>query len=107
MKIYLSGPITGHESTYRKAFSRAAEGLRAKGLAVLNPAELPDGLNYEDYMHIGLAMLDVSDAIYLLPGWEDSSGAKREMAAASEAGKMIMGTAYGNLTTVFKSINEE
>lgn len=107
MKIYLFGPITGHESTYRAAFGQAAERLRTKGLTVLNPADLPDGLDYEDYMHIGLAMLAVCDAIYLLPGWEDSSGAKRELAAASEAGKMIMGTAYGDITTGFKTIKGE
>lgn len=102
MNVYLAGPITGHESTYRETFRRAAEGLRAKGLTVLNPSELPAGLDYDQYIHIGLAMLDVCDAIYMLAGWQDSSGAKRELAAATDAGKMIMGTTYGDLTTGFK-----
>lgn len=90
MNVYLAGPITGHESTYRETFRRAAEGLRAKGLTVLNPAELPDGLDYDQYMHIGLAMLDVCDAIVMLQGWESSRGATHERAIASAAKKIII-----------------
>lgn len=76
--IYIAGPMSGMENFNRTAFAIAARNLDAKGHTVLNPAILPDGLTYEHYMDIGLAMLRGSDAIYLLEGWEDSEGAKRE-----------------------------
>ena len=44
----------------------------------MNPAILPDWLTHDQAMHICKAMLDVCDAIYLLPGWMDSKGAVEE-----------------------------
>lgn len=76
--IYIAGPMSGLENFNRTAFAIAARNLDAKGHTVLNPAILPDGLTYEHYMDIGLAMLRGADTIYLLEGWEHSEGAKRE-----------------------------
>ncbi|EEE2367514.1 DUF4406 domain-containing protein [Salmonella enterica] len=76
--IYIAGPMTGKPDFNRTAFAVAARNLDARGYTVLNPAILPDGLTYEHYMDIGLAMLRGADAIYLLEDWEHSEGAKRE-----------------------------
>jgi hypothetical protein len=39
-KIYLSGPMTGLPDLNFPAFNAAASALRAKGLNVINPAEI-------------------------------------------------------------------
>lgn len=39
---------------------------------------MPDDMEYEDYMKMALAMLDLCDAIYMLSDWEKSCGANRE-----------------------------
>ncbi len=49
MKVYLSGMITG-DSNYRQKFKAMAEELLSYGYVVFNPAVLPDGFDYEDYM---------------------------------------------------------
>lgn len=76
--IYIAGPMTGKPNFNRKKFIETATLLWVEGHTALNPAILPDGLTYEHYMNIGLAMLRGADTIYLLEGWEHSEGAKRE-----------------------------
>ncbi|ECF5900233.1 DUF4406 domain-containing protein [Salmonella enterica subsp. salamae] len=76
--IYIAGPMSGLKDLNRTAFTMTATRLRMQGHTVLNPAILPDGLAYEHYMDIGFSMLRGADEIYLLDGWEDSDGAKRE-----------------------------
>lgn len=90
MKFYIAGPITGHETDYREKFGAAAKMLERAGHTVLNPAVLPDGLEYAAYMRIGFAMLKACDAIYLLPGWKDSHGAVRELHRAVADHKKIL-----------------
>lgn len=88
MKIYIAGPITGHLD-YRKKFKKAENELIKKGHTILNPAYLPDGL--KDYMKICKAMIDQSDAIYMLKGHEDSVGATEELEYAKECNKKAFG----------------
>lgn len=88
-KIYISGKITGAPD-FKSKFARAEKSLTLQGYAVLSPAKLPDGLTYEEYMYIDLAMITVCDAIYVLPCWEDSPGAKREIRFADALGKEVI-----------------
>lgn len=48
---------------------------------VINPAKvnsyLPE-LSYSQYIKMSLCMLEMCDTIYMLKGWEDSTGAKLE-----------------------------
>lgn len=88
-KIYLAGPITGVPD-YRAHFLEAKWALEKQGYIVLNPAELPEGMEPADYMRICLAMLDVADAVYMLPGWGKSIGAGIEYQLAKYAGKPVI-----------------
>lgn len=84
MKIYIAGPMTGYKDFNRPAFKAFALKLSLDGHVVLNPAVLPDGLTQAQYMDICLAMLRCAQAIYLLDGWEKSSGARAEKALAEK-----------------------
>ena len=74
MKIYISGKITG-DKNYRAKFQQAEDDLRAYGHEVMNPAILPPGFSWTEYMSVALAMQNVCDGTLFLPDWKDSKGA--------------------------------
>ena len=86
-KVYIAGKITGLKD-YQNKFWVAKMILERQGHLVMNPAVLPAGFDYEDYMKICFAMIDVCDAVYMLSNWRDSPGAIREYEYAK--GKKIM-----------------
>ncbi len=89
MIVYLAGRITG-DPAYRAKFADAEMVLRELGHTVLNPAVLPDGLEYAAYMAIDEQLLRAADAVCLLPDWRQSAGARQERALARRLGKQIL-----------------
>ena len=89
MKIYIAGPITGTPD-YKDTFSQAEKDLQHRGYMVMNPTVLPEGFEHEEYMRICYAMVDVCDAVYMLPNWERSKGAQLEFLYAQEEGKLVV-----------------
>ena len=89
MKIYIAGKVRGLKN-YKEVFKKAEKELQNKGHITLNPAELPEGLHWTDYMKICIPMLEVAEAIYLLDNWKDSTGARVEKAYAECQGKEII-----------------
>jgi len=79
MTIYIAGPMTGYENYNFDRFNAKAAELTKKGHRVLNPADIPIMPEYHMYWPVNKAMLDGSDAIYMLDGWEDSTGARKEL----------------------------
>lgn len=88
MKVYIAGKIT-NEHNYKEIFKRAEEHLIAEGKQVINPAVLPEGFGYEDYMHICFAMIDVCDMVFMLDNWKSSKGATAERDYALQKGKLV------------------
>lgn len=82
MKIYIAGPITDTPD-FEKAFAAAEEHLLREGHNIMNPAVLPPGFVHHEYMKVCFAMLDVCEAVVLLPGWERSVGAGMEFERAT------------------------
>lgn len=93
MRVYISGPITGVQD-YMERFSKAQDELSYQGHSVYNPAAvcvmLPTCTTYEEYMKMAFTMLDMCDAVYMLPGWRKSFGANREYGYALAKGKIIL-----------------
>jgi hypothetical protein len=109
MKLYLAGPMTGHPELNFPTFMRYARLLRERGHEVINPAE--ESLKYhgmpwtgrlteeevvflaqtpwDEYLSKDLEAIDGVDAIAVLPGWQQSDGATREVAHARSQSKPI------------------
>lgn len=92
MKIYIAGPITGTDD-YMLRFAVAEERLQKEGHTVLNPvrvaAELPEEASYEEYINLGICLLDMCEGIFMLKNWDTSKGATIEMVHAIETRKVI------------------
>lgn len=104
MKIYLAGPMTGIPHFNYPAFNDAAAKLREDGWEVFSPAEhdiqtfgkdisnptgdadqatRDHGFDRRAALKAYLSWIcDNADAIALLPGWANSSGATAEYALA-------------------------
>jgi hypothetical protein len=85
--LYLAGPMTGYPDWNFPLFNRTAADLRRLGYRVLNPAD--NGLDETDWtvcMRRAIAMLIQADALALLPGWQESKGARLEHIIASALG---------------------
>lgn len=101
LRVYVSGAISGLPLDEARAMFRAAcDLLAAKGYDTVNPFDVPrrggcscpaDPVGHEWGCHLRadiMAMLDC-DAIYMLPGWERSHGARLELTVASAVGLRV------------------
>lgn len=99
---YVAGPMTRHPQFNFPAFDSAATNLRSDGWTVISPAELDRADGFDETGCTGYevltdtqrhrfarndigALLEV-EAIILLPGWQESTGATNEAKVASWLG---------------------
>lgn len=89
--IYISGKITGNPD-YKADFEKAEKTLREKGFNAINPCKIGeyDFFTYEQFLHIDFALIDIADAILMLPNWKSSKGANRELQYARSRGKCVI-----------------
>lgn len=93
-KCYISGAITGTHD-YMERFAEAEKKLSKEFYSVVNPAkvnaQLPkNDTTYKEYMKMSLTMLEMCDYIYMMNGWQSSSGACLEYQYAKTLGKSII-----------------
>lgn len=100
-KIYICGPMTGIEDLNHPAFFKAEEHLKYKGYDVINPARMDEELGLDPHTGVmdpeflkdaakrDLDAVMACDAVAVLPKWEESKGAKAEVAVAQWLGKPI------------------
>lgn len=97
MRIYISGRISGNGnagSEFREAFQKVRE--MYPDADIFNPMEAARELgkslhfDYDDYMRIDMAFLQLCDAVAMIPGWESSRGANREYGYATGTGMQVI-----------------
>jgi len=91
-RLYLAGPMTGFEDFNFPAFNKMAVDLRAIGYVVENPAQhgVVDDVEWCDYMAYDLTRLGLCGIVAVLPGWENSKGARLEVHIARELGMPVV-----------------
>lgn len=91
-KIYLAGPISGHDPSERiTTFRRRQELLEQAGFDVVNPCELsPPDVDWNKSLRTDIKALMDCDVIYLQQGWERSSGVRLELHIALSLGFSVM-----------------
>lgn len=90
MRVYLAGPMRGLPDFNYPAFHKAAAELRAIGFDVFNPAEAFDGdqsLPASTYLRLDFdELVNKSQKVFVLPGWQSSAGARVEVQIALSIG---------------------
>ena len=103
--VYLSGRISNNDN-YKQDFASAERFLMQMGYIVINPAnldEVAEGLTHEQYMHICYRLVDISDIIFMVSGWQKSKGANAELHYAKSIGKKVM---YQDYYAPFRKVGE-
>ena len=91
-RIYIAGPMTGLPEFNYPAFNKEAQRLRAMGYHVENPADNPEPpcKSWLGYMRMALPQLVTCDIVALLPGWQDSKGARIERCLAIDLSLRVL-----------------
>jgi hypothetical protein len=102
MRVYVAGAMRGIPEFNFPAFDAAAAKLRGIGFEVVNPAELDRAQGFNEKTDTptkafirkaiarDLAAITECDAIAMLPGWQNSSGAKLEKQLADFLGLEVL-----------------
>lgn len=112
-RAYVAGPMRGVPDFNFPAFDEAAERLRHRGWVVFSPAAADRARGFEpknctgneqfDGLRVALSedlswICENATVVVVLPGWEDSKGARAEVATARALGLRVL--AYPELTEV-------
>jgi len=95
-RIYIAGKLADYAPKYnmnRKRMMQTAIEVYQAGFSVYVPAMVEqlalmdeEDWDYDDYFNNSQPWLEVSDAVFLTPGWETSEGTKKEIKRAKELG---------------------
>lgn len=122
--IYIAGPMRGYPKWNFPAFDEARDRAKAQGWAVISSADLDrevgftedretlDGFDMEAAIDRDLAAIQGlepgRDAIAMLPGWENSKGARAEKAVAEWRGvEVVDARDFKLLTRVYTAVGEQ
>jgi hypothetical protein len=96
MRIYIAGPMRGKPLFNFPAFDKARDELIEQGHEPVSPADIDREHGFDEHAPVEVdvreclkrdcvALLDC-EAVALLPGWEDSMGARAEAMLAAAVG---------------------
>ena len=91
-RVYIAGKVTGEPpKECREKFIKAEFLLKKRGFSVVNPTRLVSPTSdWQNAMRICIKNLAECDAIYMLPDWKQSKGAKLEHAIAKATGLKVI-----------------
>lgn len=109
-KVYVAGPMRNHYRFNFPAFDAASEMIRSGGGVPFNPAEMdrsagfdpstlpddydwssiPNGFSVSEAFDRDIDAIKAADAIYMLDGWKNSTGACAEHGCALWLGKEVL-----------------
>jgi hypothetical protein len=93
-KVYISGPISGHEKAATILFKAAENDFKTRlvKFEVVNPMELPHDhdKSWTSYLREDIKALADCDVIFMLANWTNSKGAKIEWELAQNLGIEII-----------------
>ena len=91
-RVYIAGKLADYAPKYnmnRKRMMQTAIDVINAGFSVFVPSLIEqlalvdeEDWDYNDYFNNSQPWLKVSDAVFLVPGWEDSEGTKKEIKEA-------------------------
>ena len=90
--LYVAGPMTWLPDFNFPAFRAAEEELRSCGFDVRSPTDCDGGSqdkSWDFYMRLALRMLLECEGVAVLPGWENSRGARIEVSLADALGMPV------------------
>lgn len=96
MRIYLAGPMSGLPNDNVPAFLAMGADLRARGHEVLIPCEGHEDQaadTWEGWMRKDIRLVTEVESVAVLPGWERSRGACREVTVALTLGMPVLDAA--------------
>lgn len=81
VRLYVSGPMSGCKDYNFPAFDLAEASLLEAGFEVENPATkgVIDGWDWHDYLRYDIKQMMDCQGLALLPGWNNSRGARVEV----------------------------
>ena len=95
MKIVILGKIENQEE-----FDLAATMIRSEGNIPINPSKVMYALPYDisnaDFYAVLIELVRISDAVYLLPDWEQDLGARIAKNNAENLGREVI-VGYGKV----------
>lgn len=115
---YISGPMRGHPAFNFPAFYEAECGLEVGGWTVHNPARYDvEVTGFDPITDTDAEMFDVEqalrhdievilgvDAVFVLPGWRDSVGARLEVGVAQAIGKPVYTMSGLRITELIRTV---
>lgn len=99
-RIYISGPISGHDlEERREAFNEVESMLECQGYIVVNPMKngLPAEATTHEHMKRDIELLMTCDLIYMMRHWTHSKGCKVEFDVATAIGLPVLFEESGEL----------
>lgn len=103
--VYLSGKISGNQN-YKKEFDAAELFLAQMGYVVINPTNILNELGKlsgRKRMRICYALIDVSEVVFMVSGWQKSRGANAELSYAKSLEKEVK---YQDYYAPFRKMGE-